>query len=495
MKKISDILWLDIPNKFKELTVSDICDDSRKATEGCMFIALSGSLEDGNKYINNAIASGAKFIILHDKNIKSETIMEDKNSKSIFIYVENPRIALAKIVPVFFQSKFENIIAVTGTNGKSSTVDIVRQIWIHEGRNAASIGTLGVISNKKSEKLQGNLTSPGTIELHKIFHKLSNDGISDVAIEASSHGIEQHRLDFIPFKVCAFTNISQDHLDYHKTMENYCGAKEKLFSELALQETIFIINADDEYSNTIIDIAKKRNVKYVTYGYKSDDIKIISIATRKNDQKVKISFFENEFSFSLPLYGKFQVYNSLCAAGICYSTGIKIDSFIKALEKIKPISGRLEHVADFRSAKIYIDYAHTPDALKNAILSLRDHKPRRIITVFGCGGDRDQQKRKLMGEVSANFSDIVIVTDDNPRNEDPVQIRKMILEGCSLRDNNKTSIFEIGDRKTAIEYGIDSLSEEDVLLIAGKGHENYQQHGTNLIHFSDKEIILGKVLK
>ena len=536
MKKLSDILWFDIPNKFKELLVSNICDDSRKVTEGCMFVAISGSIHDGNKYISDAIASGAKYIVLDDKNAKPGMVVE--NNGTIFIYVENARIALAKIASAFFQSKFRNIISVTGTSGKSSTVDIVRQIWMHDGRKAASIGTLGVIINNETAKLSENLTSPGAIELRKIFNNLNKNCVTDIAMEASSHGIDQHRLDCIDFSVCAFTNMSQDHLDYHGTMENYWNAKEKLFSELASDKTIFVANADSEYFNKINEIAKKRNIKCVSYGYKSSDIKIISVEARTNHQDVKISFFENEFSFSLPLYGEFQVYNSMCAAAICYFTGVKIDNIINALTKLNTINGRLEHVVDFNSAKIYIDYSHKPDALKNAILSLRKYNPKRIITVFGCGGDRDQQKRKLMGEVASKFSDIVIVTDDNPRSEDPAQIRKMILEGCAnIRVLSKSSIFEdflgdaarktavysdvhedlstgsttkipkrrlfrknfcvfeIGDRKEAIEYAIDSLSEGDALLVAGKGHETYQQNKEKLIHFSDKEIILEKVLK
>lgn len=496
MKKMSDVLWFDIPSEFEKLVVSDICDDSRKATEGCMFVALNGLTDDGNKYINNAINAGAKYIILNDKNIKSETIVKDENNDALFIYVDDPRFALAKISSVFFKNNLENIIAVTGTNGKSSTVDIVRQIWIHDERSAASIGTLGVISNDKTAKLSGNLTSPGSIELHKILSNLSRDGISDIAIEASSHGIDQHRLDCIPFKICAFTNLTQDHLDYHKTMENYWSAKEKLFSGVASRKTIFVINSDSEYFNKIIEIAKKRHIEYISYGYQSDDIKILSVEAKGNKQEVKISFFGSEFSFLLPLYGTFQIYNSICAAGICYCTGVEINSIINALEKLNSISGRLEHVANFKSAKIYIDYAHTPDALKNAILSLKEYKPKKIITVFGSGGDRDQQKRRLMGEIAAQFSDVVIVTDDNPRNENPSVIRKMILDGCfSVRNINNGSVLEVGDRKKAIEYAIDSLSEEDILLIAGKGHENYQQQGEKLIHFSDKEIILDKVLK
>ncbi len=416
MKKLSDVLWFDIPQEFKELIVSDICDDSRKVTNGCLFVALSGFLDDGKKYIDSAISSGAKYIVSYDKNIKHQTILKNSDSDIIFIYVDDPRIALAKIASSFFESKFDNIVAITGTNGKSSTADISRQILSHNNRKATSVGTLGVILNDRREKLSGNLTSPASIELHKILKKLNDEKVSDVVLEASSHGIEQCRLNDIPFSVCAFTNFSQDHLDYHKTMDEYWNAKKKLFVNSIQNKSSFVINSDSEYYDEIISIAKCNNINYMTYGYKSEHIKILDAVIVSRGYQLKISFLEKEISFLLPLHGKFQIYNSLCAMAISYFSGVDINNIVNALEKIKPIPGRLELVADVNSVKIFVDYAHTPDALQNTINSLKDANHNRIIVVFGCGGNREHKKRSIMGEIAAHFSDIVIVTDDNPSN-------------------------------------------------------------------------------
>jgi UDP-N-acetylmuramoyl-L-alanyl-D-glutamate--2,6-diaminopimelate ligase len=378
------------------------------------------------------------------------------------------------------------VAAITGTNGKSSIADILRQIWIGSGIDAASVGTLGVITEKNHEKLPNNMTSPDCLELNKILHRLWKNGIKNVAIETTSQGIEQHRVDEIKFKACAFSNFSQDHLDYHGTLENYWNAKERLFSELAPEGSVFVVNSDDEYSQKIYRIASDRNIKCVYYGYNSNDVKILEVDQNESDQHVKISFFGKEFSFVLPLCGAFQVYNSICAATIGYFTGIDIENALEHLEKLRPISGRLELVTRLKSANVYSDYAHSPDALQNAILSLRSHTKNRIITVFGCGGNRDQQKWIVMGQIAKNFSDVVIVTDDNPRDEDPERIRKMILEGCS-------DAIEIGDRKTAIEFALKMLSSGDTLLVAGKGHETHQLVGKEIRDFSDKEVILNGV--
>ena len=492
MKLLSELLSNETLSQnsdlnYKKLLVSDICDDSRKASDSSLFVAINGNKIDGKKYIDDAILNGAKYIVF--ESIESE--IESQHCDVFFIKTKNARKELAHIASRFFESNLDNIVAVTGTNGKSSTVDITRQIWTYANRKAISVGTLGIIySDGHVKKLSGTLTCPPSIELHKIFNSLSkyDSAKFSAAIEASSHGIIQHRLDYIPFSVCAFTNFTQDHLDYHKTMEQYWQAKERLFFELANNNTKFVINADDPKSENIKSIAKERNISCVDYGYNAKDIKIIDIKAEQTHQFVSALFFGKKISFYLPLFGKFQVYNSLCAAANCYFTGVKLETIIEAFEKLQPINGRLELITNFNSANIYVDYAHTPDALQNSILSLREHKPKRIITVFGCGGERDHQKRKIMGKVAENLSDIVIVTDDNPRQESPKEIRKMIMEGCP-------NALEIGNRKNAIESAIDMLQDGDALLIAGKGHENYQQIGKDFIHFSDKEVVLNKVSK
>lgn len=475
MKKLADFFPVD--DDLKSLVVTDVVDDSRKATSGSMFFAISGNVSDGNIFIQDAIKNGAKFIVSYGEEF---SIKERDNV--VFIAVTNPRKELARASSIFWPINFDHVIAVTGTNGKSSTVDIVRQIWINAGIDSASIGTLGIIT--KDSEIKGSLTSPGSIALHHIFDNLKSKKIKNVAMEASSHGLDQHRVDGIKFSVCAFTNFTQDHLDYHKTFENYWLAKERLFSKLC--GDFFVINSDDIMNEKIEKIAREKNIKCISYGKKSDQIKLISVREVDQYQKVKISFFEKEIEFDLSLAGDFQVYNSLCAMGICYATGISIESICDSLKKLKPINGRLELVGQFNNANIYIDYAHTPDALKNAILSLRKHTKNRLIVVFGCGGDRDKDKRHLMGKIAKEFADVVIITDDNPRNENPKEIRKMILVGCP-------DAKEIEDRKDAIKFAIHHLQPGDILLVAGKGHEDYQILAEGKIHFSDKEIILDEI--
>ncbi|MDR2067993.1 MAG: UDP-N-acetylmuramoyl-L-alanyl-D-glutamate--2,6-diaminopimelate ligase [Holosporaceae bacterium] len=483
MKRLGELLSFSLPNAIKELSVADICDNSKNVTAGSVFIALKGFSADGKAYVNEALSNGAKCVVLDGEN--SACRVEMRNDIP-FIFVKNARAELAHMASKFFYSNFDNVAAVTGTNGKSSTVDMVRQIWENAGVGGASIGTLGVVSGKNGGNFPVNLTSPGAIELHKILSKLDEQKIKNVVLEASSHGIDQDRISGLNFNVCAFTNFSHDHLDYHRTLENYWRAKERLFSEVAGEETVIIANADDEYSSKICALAKNRKMQCVGYGRASDDIKIIDIESENGSQNVKAMFLGKEISFTFSLYGTFQVYNALCAAAICYFTGIKLDDIIAGLTKLRSINGRLELVSQIRSANIFLDYAHSPDALKNAILSIRNHARSRVIVVFGCGGNRDVHKRILMGKIAQEFADIVVVTDDNPRNENPEQIRKMVLKGCPAAK-------EIADRKNAIEYAIDMLCDGDALLVAGKGHENYQQIGNELMDFSDRDVILNRV--
>jgi len=481
MKCLNDLLSFKCD--LKRAIVRDICDNSKLITLESMFVALNRNPENRKNHITEAISLGAKYILLEgDKNCV-ETI-----DNVLFVYTKNVRKELAHIASKFFQSSFDNVVAVTGTNGKSSTVDIIRQLWIQQESEAASIGTLGVITKESRMMLPNGMTSPDCLELHKILHRLKESGIKNIAMEASSQGIEQHRVDEIKFNICAFTNFSQDHLDYHGTLENYWKAKERLFSDLAHGDSIFIVNIDDKYSDRIVEIARLRHIKCVTYGYNSEEVKILNVEQGKFNRQVKVSFLGRIFSFKLPLRGNFQIYNAVCAAAVCHFSGFDIEKVIEKLENLRQIPGRLELITSINGADIYTDYAHTPDALKSAILSLRNGSGGRIIVVFGCGGNRDQKKRIIMGEVAGKFADVVVVTDDNPRDEDPAKIRKMILEGCS-------QATEIGDRKAAIESAIKMLNPEDVLIVAGKGHETYQQMGRQLLEFSDKEVILNAVKK
>ncbi|MDR0968361.1 MAG: UDP-N-acetylmuramoyl-L-alanyl-D-glutamate--2,6-diaminopimelate ligase [Holosporaceae bacterium] len=481
MKKLGELF--ENVDDYKNEIVQDICDNSKTASVGSLFVALTRDEESGRKYIEEAIARGAKYILQESEDEKER--VENKNGVVLF-FVKNVRAELARVASKFYESRFNKIVAVTGTNGKSSTVDILRQIWINAGIDAASVGTLGVITKNGRANLSHDMTSPDCVELRKILWRLSENGVKNVAMETTAHGIAQRRIDEIKFDVCAFTNFSQDHLDYFKTFENYWNAKARLFLELASRQSVFVVNADDPKSEKICEIAAARGIKCASYGRTSNDVKIIDIEQEESTQRVKASFFGKEISFVLPLQGAFQVYNSLCAAEIAYLAGTNIEEIIDGIQKLHPINGRMELVARYRSAAIYIDYAHTPDALKNALISLRNHAKNRIIAVFGCGGNRDEQKRKLMGEIAKEFADVAIVTDDNPRDEDPARIRKAILEGCP-------QAIEIGNRRKAIESAIEMSSAGDAALIAGKGHETYQKIGKKILEFSDREVILNKV--
>lgn len=485
MKKLGEILCeklsAEICDDLKNLPVNNICDNSLNVSEGDMFVAINGTNDDGKKYINDAMQRGAKFIVTQSENFGAR-----KNGDVVFIEVENIRHELANMCENFFdhpRDNFKCVAAVTGTNGKSSTVDITRQIWEHAKISAASIGTLGVAIGNKLEKLSRNLTTPGVLEMQKIFSHLAEQKIQNVALEASSHGLSQNRSDGVNPDICAFTNFTQDHLDYHKTFENYWNAKSKLFSECASSNSIFIVNVDDPYSEKILKIACDRGIKFFGYGRDAKDIKLKNVEQNLEGQLIEISAFGRDYKFALNLCGTFQVYNCLCALGICLHSGVDIESTIEALGQLRQISGRMEKVASHNGADIFIDYSHTPDALKKALISLRATTKNRLVVLFGCGGDRDHEKRKLMGEIAEKFADLMIVTDDNPRFESPETIRKMIIEGAP----NAT---EIADRRTAIQETIKILLPGDILLIAGKGHENYQQVKDQLIHFSDKETVL-----
>lgn len=483
MKKLKE-LFKNIDDEYADMSVEHICYDSRDVTKNSIFFAIKGEKDNGEKYINSAIRNGARFIV---EEKSEEGFLKNENHLKIF--VKNIYREMAHVASLFFENNLEKIVAVTGTNGKTSTCDIVRQVWEDQKIKSASIGTLGVILKNSSFPLKYHMTTPFAIDLHKILKDLSDKKISNVVLEASSHAIDQHRIGNIKFSVCAFTNFSEDHLDYHHSMEDYFLAKVKLFKNFSDSDTIFVINADDEKSKDILKVAHEKKAKTITYGFKGHDIKILSVSFQDEKQLIEIEFFGVVLKFLLPLVGFFQIYNSLCAAGILKVTGVDTQNIISSFEKLNNISGRLEYITTLHGAKIFIDYAHTPDALEKAISSLKAHQTKRFITVFGCGGEREIEKRHLMGEIACILSDKVIITDDNPRGEDPKIIRKMILDGC----DNKAA--EIACRKDAIKTALNLVEDGDILLIAGKGHENYQIIKNHVMPFSDKEVILDLIEK
>ncbi len=440
-------------SSFENTQISDLVLDSRKAKKGSIFFAIKGTSFDGNKFIKDAIKNGASAIVCSRKfnTKKNIPIVKVKNVKKILTQACNK----------FYKNKPKNIIAVTGTNGKSSVADFFHQILSLNKIPVASIGTLGVKKNNNMKK--NDLTSPDIISLHKELEKIKKNKIDNVIIEASSHGLHQGRLDGVKFKAGVFTNFSQDHLDYHKSMKQYLNSKKILFKRL-LEKNKYIITDSSlkEFSN-LTKIAKKRKLKMLTIN----------------------SFLNNQKKFSFPLIGTFQNKNflmSVLASKVC---GLSLKKIQKITIKVKSINGRLQLIRKLpNKTKVYIDYAHTPDALYTVLESLAENYKSKITLVFGCGGNRDITKRHLMAKVAKKFSDKIYVTDDNPRNENPKKIRQTIIKYLKKRN-----YIEIGNRAKAIENSIITAKDNEIILIAGKGHEDYQDYGRKIIKISDKSII------
>ena len=436
------------------IAINGIASDSRKVKRGNIFFALKGNKFNGNRFINAAIKRGAKAIVSDSKiNLKHKLVP--------IIKVKNIKELLANVCSKFYNKKPKNIIAVTGTNGKSSVADFFYQILSINKIQVASIGTLGVKTNKKNKKL--NLTSPDIISLHKELNELKKLKIDNVIVEASSHGLHQGRLNEIEFISGVFTNFSQDHLDYHKTMRNYLNSKLILFSKLLKKKSYFITDENIKEFSILKKIAKKKKLR------------LISI----NKKKL------NNFNPRNGLIGLFQKKNLLMAALLAQICGIKKNKINTALNKIKNVDGRLELIRILpNKSKVYIDYAHTPDALYNSLKSLKDFYKNNISIVFGCGGERDIKKRPLMAKSAKFFCKKIYITDDNPRNENPKKIRNAIIKNLA-----KESFIDIADRTKAIETAIQNAEPYDIILIAGKGHETYQDYGKKIINTSDKDII------
>lgn len=446
---------------------SGITVDSRKVKPGYIFVALKGQKNNGELYIPNAIANGASLII-------SERSVELPYPVEIRV-VANAHLEYSRLAAQIYPSCPKRLVGVTGTNGKTSVADYYRQLAEGLNLSAASIGTLGVIAGKFSPSFDFEiLTSPQPEDLHRLLNEMEHSGLTDVAIEVSSHGLDQHRVDHLPFSAVGFTNFTRDHIDYHGTMENYLGAKLRLFSDFNYNHAV--INIDDPYAEHFIAACGKKPI--ITYGHKQNaDICILSFS----NNIAEVSFFGAKSEFSLNLAGDFQIYNAICAYGLALSAGHPEKVLRELLPTLRAAPGRLELVGTKNGASIYIDYAHTPDALENVLASLRNMTPGRIIVVFGCGGDRDPGKRPMMAEVCSRLADLVIVTDDNPRTEDPAKIRQDVLQGAT------TAAMEIAGRDNAIAHAIEQLRPTDALLIAGKGHEDYQIIGSEKVHFSDRE--------
>jgi UDP-N-acetylmuramoyl-L-alanyl-D-glutamate--2,6-diaminopimelate ligase len=458
--------------RFAGLELMGIASDSRKVKPGDLFVAVPGTKADGLAFVPQALANGASAVL-------AERAAEVPANVAAIV-VPNVRRALALCAAAFFPRQPGTIAAVTGTSGKTSVAAFARQIWASLGLSAASMGTVGVVSD--TINVYGSLTTPDPIELHKMLDRLAGEGVTHLALEASSHGLDQHRLDGVRIAAGGFTNLSRDHLDYHPTIEAYLAAKLRLFRDLIVAGGTAVIDADDSYAGPVVAAATKRGLKIMTVGESGDGIRLAADAIDGFAQRVTLSHAGHDYKVKLPLVGGFQVHNAALAAGLSIATGAEPARVFAALEKLEGAKGRLELAGTRNGAPIFIDYAHKPDALKKAIEALRPYTTGKLTVVFGAGGDRDTGKRPIMGRIAAETADRVIVTDDNPRSEPPAAIRAAILAEA-------TGATEIGDRAEAIRSAIAGLGQGDVLLIAGKGHETGQIVGDRVLHFSDHEAV------
>ena len=449
--------------------------DSRMVEPGFLFAALSGTRADGREYIEEAVNKGAVAIL-------TDTAYEPEDCSLLCFREENPRLILARLASRFYGAEPETIAAVTGTNGKTSVAYFTRALWEAMELPAASIGTLGVVMPEKIIPL--GYTTPDPVLLHKTLTYLVGHGIQHAVIEASSHGLDQYRLDGARIKSAAFTNQTRDHLDYHPTSEAYLNAKLGLISRVLDRTGTAVLNADSEVYPTFLRTAKNRGVKIISYGREGEEIKLVDVVPESAGQAIKIDVFGTRHDIMLPLAGEFQALNALCALGLVIGAGGDPVAASKALSKITNVPGRLELVAQLsNNSAIYVDYAHSPDALETVLEAVRSHAKGKILVVFGCGGDRDKGKRAEMGRIAGLYADHAIVTDDNPRTEDPALIRAEIIVACP-------DALNIGDRYAAIEAAIKELESDDILVVAGKGHEEGQVIGTETIPFNDKKAVL-----
>ena len=456
------------------IEVAGITADSRKVKPGFVFAALQGVAKDGRDYIDGAIKSGA-VAILTDARPGEWSVPA--------IRADEPRLTLAQAAAAFYPTQPGIVAAVTGTNGKSSTVDFLRQIWTSMGRKAASMGTLGAIGPSGSVDL--GHTTPDPVAIHATLDKLAREGVTHAAMEASSHGLSQYRLHGVKLAAGAFTNLTQDHLDYHSDFDDYRRAKMKLFTELLPKGAPAVLNADSPELEAFETAAREAGLMPFTVGWRGRDLRISEALPRGTGQDLVIQWGDepgNERKVHLPLIGEFQALNALCAAGIAMSLGDDVNAVLDGLTELKGVHGRLELVGQtVTKAPVFVDYAHTPDGLNVLLRAARPHVRGKLIVVFGCGGDRDATKRPIMGDVARRLADEVIVTDDNPRSEDPTLIRAAIRKGAP-------DASEIGDRASAIIEGVRRLKAGDALLIAGKGHETGQIVKGVTIPFSDFDV-------
>ncbi|WP_428407998.1 UDP-N-acetylmuramoyl-L-alanyl-D-glutamate--2,6-diaminopimelate ligase [Hyphococcus sp.] len=443
--------------------------DSRAVSRGFLFAALPGVKTDGAKFIRQAEENGAAAVLALPGVTSNLPVITDAE----------PRRRLAQMAARFYPRQPEVVAGVTGTNGKTSTVRFAAQLWALLGLEAGSIGTLGAQSRVYERPLAH--TTPDPVMLHETLDAMARAGVTHLAMEVSSHGLVQHRADGVQFRVAGFTNITQDHLDYHASFEDYFAAKGRLFSDLLSKGGTAAINMDGEGAEGVIELARARNLPTIQTGVKGRDVRLVDCKAHMAGLALEIECGGYRYRADPPLIGGFQAENALLAAGIVIGAGAKASDVMLQLANIEGAPGRMEYVTEIDGGGVYVDYAHTPDAVATALKAIRPHAPGKVIAIIGAGGDRDKTKRPLMGAAAKENADFVIVTDDNPRTENPASIRAEILKGCP-------EAKEIGDRGEAIAAGVAMLSEGDVLLILGKGHEAGQQVGDQVFPFDDASV-------
>ncbi|AMO72258.1 UDP-N-acetylmuramoyl-L-alanyl-D-glutamate--2,6-diaminopimelate ligase [Sphingorhabdus sp. M41] len=455
-----------------EQNVTGFAIDHRKIAPGNIFGAFRGEKFNGEDFIEAAIAAGAIAIVAQP---------EAQVEGAVHITDDEPRRLFAQMAARYYTPTPAHVAAVTGTNGKTSIAELTRQLWRMDGYNSASIGTLGVTT--ADEQVRTGLTTPDIVTFLSNMSGLAREGVSHAIFEASSHGLSQYRTEGLPVQVGAFTNLSRDHLDYHGDMDSYFEAKMRLFDEVVESDGTAVIWADDEpWSGKAIQRAKDRGLELFTVGETGETLRLVSQTPTHLGQVLMVKAQGNTHRISLPLIGAYQAANILCAAAIVLATGGKLENIFDHMQRVQPVRGRMERAVITRAgAPVYVDYAHTPDALRAAIEALRPHVTGKLITIFGAGGDRDKGKRPEMGKIAVEKSDHVIVTDDNPRSEDSATIRAEIMAGA-------TGAEEVADRRAAIARAIAMAGPQDIILLAGKGHEQGQIVGDRVIPFDDVEV-------
>jgi UDP-N-acetylmuramoyl-L-alanyl-D-glutamate--2,6-diaminopimelate ligase len=473
--KLADLLPPDaaFEARLGATEITGVTADSRAVKPGFLFVAVPGTKADGLRFVPQALAGGAAAIM-------AESAPQQVAAEVAVVKIPNVRRALALAAARFYPRQPRTIAAVTGTSGKTSVAAFTRQIWAALGHAAASIGTVGVVSPQG--ETYGSLTTPDPVGLHRTLDALAQEGVTHLAIEASSHGLDQHRLDGVRAMAGGFTNITRDHLDYHASLEEYLKAKLRLFDALLEPGSGAVIDVDHEGAEAFVAAATARDLRVLTVGRAGRGIRLLESEIDGFAQRLRVAHEGREFALRLPLVGAFQVENALVAAGLAIATGSKPAAVFAALENLQGAKGRLELVGQRHGAPIFVDYAHKPDAVAKALEALRPYVCGRLIVVIGAGGDRDPGKRPMMGAIAAELADRVIVTDDNPRSENPAAIRAAILAAAP-------GAQEIGDRNEAIRSAVGGLQPGDVLLVAGKGHETGQIVAERVLPFSDHEAV------